>query len=215
MRVFAPFASVILLCALAPPAISGGTIDIETIAFDNFIMIAITVVDSGGSGGCNGSFKLQRRAMPGCDTVDLASFARQPGTTTTHRVFDGPLQPSRAYHYEVIACSGFTWTFDCGWGLPIAVVAATTPAPTLLGHGRLSSGVSLQGCRDTCAGGDVLNLTPDAFQYIGTDTELLLYGSYVVSCQAGWLLDISHVVESACTVTVEPRTWSQAKRLFH
>jgi hypothetical protein len=217
MRIVAPFASMILVCGLAPRAGSTGTIDIQTTPFDNFIVIDITVVDNGGSGGCNGSFTLQRRVIPECNTVDIATFARQPGTST-HRYFDAPLQPSRAYRYEVVACSGFTWTGDCGWGLPIVVMTTTPPAPAFLGRGRLANGVTFYGCPDLCTGGDVVRLPPEGWQYVGTDTPVVLYGGFLASCQNGWLYDVAQVVPSSCAPATDvpfgPTSWGVVKSLY-
>lgn len=198
----------ILWCGFAPPAITAGTLDIQITPYDNFIAIDIMVVDDGGPGGCDGHFTLRRTAILKCATIDLATFAQQPGTTSTHRTLDTPLLPGRAYCYEVVACSGFTWAFDCGWGLSIAVIAATTLAPTCLGHGRLEGGITFYGCPGEWAGGDVLHLPPGALEYVGTGAEFLLYGSDVVSCQDGRLLDVTQVLPAACAIAVEPSTWS-------
>lgn len=217
MRILATLVSMILVCGLAPRAFATGTIDIQTTPYDNFVVVDVTVVDNGGSGGCNGSFTLSRRAIPGCNSVNLGTFARQPGTST-HRFFDGPLQSSRAYRYEVVACSGFTWTFDCGWGLPIVVIAMTTPAPAFLGRGRLANGVTFYGCQDPCTSGDVANLPPDGWQYVGTDTPVALYGGFFPSCQNGWLYDVAQVLPSSCAPATDvpflPTPWGVVKSLY-
>src|SRR5262245_58761569 len=112
MRLCVTLASALLVGGLAAPAFAGGTIDIQTQSFDNFMIIDVIVADN-GSYGCDGPFVLRRRLYTDCSSVVVGTIARQPGTTTTHRFFDGPLQPSHAYVYEVDPCFGFTWARDC------------------------------------------------------------------------------------------------------
>ena len=214
MRFCAMITSVVLLCGVVSPASASGTIDIQTTPAGNVMVIDVTVVDNGGAGGCNNSFTLQRRLIPGCATVDIATWARQPGTTATHRCFDAPVYPSRAYEYEVLSCAGFTWAFDCGWGLPVVATATTAPGPAYLGQGRLENGITFYGCDGLCATRDVLRMPADGLQYVGTGTEVALYGGFFASCQNGWLLDVSQVVPSSCALSVDPVTWTGAKTLF-
>lgn len=216
MRRLAAFSSMLLSCTVATPLLAGGTIDIQTTSFDNWIVVDITIVDDGGSGGCNGTFTLRREAIPTCSATPIATIQRQPGSTTTHRIIDGPLPASGAYCYEVLACSGFTWSGDCGWGLPISVCATTTPAPAFLGTGRLENGVAFYDCRVAieCGIRDVFSLPPDGWQYVGTNTDVAIYGGFDASCQNGWLFDVTSVVPSDCTVAVQPSTWSQTKTMY-
>jgi hypothetical protein len=214
MRPLALLVTALVSTGVGSPAAAAGTIDVQTTSFSTAIVIDITVVDNGGPGSCGGYFTVRRTLIPECTATDIATFARQPGTTTSHQYFDTSLTPGRAYRYEVVSCSGFTWAVDCGWGLNIEAIAATTPAPAYLGHGRLEPGITFYSCPTECAGGDVLYLTPDAFEYVGTGAELLLYGSYVPDCQNGWLLHVTQVVPAACAIGVQPSTWTLAKSLF-
>jgi hypothetical protein len=214
-----PFA---VLCASAAPAVGNGTVDILTPAvFDVAIVVDVVVVDDGAGAGCT-SFTLQRRRLLECDDdanyVTVASFSRQTGTVT-HQVIDHGLQPNTAYKYRILPCTGFSWAYDCGWGLNITALAATTgPGLTAIGHGELvccGTPLGLVYCDGwDCGGANVNNIPPEAAQYVESGIPVILYGTFERTCQWEWFYQVTQVVPAPCTVAVEAATWSATKMMF-
>lgn len=205
------------LCCLAAPAAGNGTIDIQTQSFDNFIAVDVIVQDDGLGTGCT-SFTLQRRSLLECDDayVTLATIPRVNGT---HQVFDGPLPPNSAYKYRILPCAGFEWAYDCGYGLGITALAATTgPGVTPIGHGTLESPgtpYSFVYCGGyDCSGANVVYVSPQALPYVNSGIEVVIYGTLERNCQWEWFYLVSEAVPASCTVDVAPSTWSAAKGIF-
>ncbi len=214
MRLVLASLCALLVCSLASRAVAGGTIDIQTTSVGNLIVVDVTVNDNGGAGSCNGFFTLRRWMIPDCNAVTLGAFARQPGVVSTHRFFDALLPASRAFRYDIVSCSGFTWTGDCGWGLPIQAVATTGPAPAYLGKGQLAGTFSFESCPDECAGAVFFDVPPDVWPYVASGVNVALYGGFAPNCQHGWALVPTQAVPTGCTVAIETPTWSQAKSLY-
>ena len=207
-----------ILCSLTSQVAGQGTVDIQTTPFDQFVVVDVTIVDSGTGSGCT-EFVLERSAFVECaSSTVIATIPRQTGTRTL-QFFDGPLSPNTAYEYDIWPCSGFSWAGDCGWGLPIVALTMTTgPGSTPVGHGFLrTSGTPwwLMPCGGMgCWGNNIVSLPPEADPYVNTDTPVMLYGTFTRNCQWSWFTEVTRVVPSSCTVDIAPETWGSVKRLY-
>jgi hypothetical protein len=57
--------------------------------------------------------------------------------------------------------------------------------------------------------------TPEVLQYLGTDTEILLYGELAWNGNAyGYVNGFTAAEPRKCAVSVESKTWSQLKQLY-
>src|SRR5678816_146928 len=159
-------------------------------------------------------------------------LSRQPGTVTHLSVLDASAEPGTQYLYEVLGtgfvpCSpdanqdAFRGAFDpTGWGFEIVSFASFGPDPVPIAHGRVvaipeygPSAVQIDPCPDSCNpySGWV---SEDVLQYVGTETEVLLYGSIHYSGNAyGYTTRFDSAVPALCTTAVTTKTWSQLKVL--
>lgn len=204
------------------------------------VQIDLTIEDTGGASDCT-SFALRRRAVYPCDRSApqvIQCIPRQPGTRTLQ--FYDNVALDTTYLYDVVGYGPsfappgtclfflsdqhtFQQVFDPhGWAFPILAWTTVGPDPTPIAHGRLlppvdaSANFALESCSDGCPDAWQGYAGPEVLQYIGTDTELLLYGnvSYCCNC-CGWLFDITSAVPQPCVpLAVQPRTWSNFKRLY-
>ncbi len=218
MRLISLCSPLVTLICLSASASGQGTIDIQTTSFDTYIVVDVIVVDSGTGSGC-ASFILEREPLLGCGPhTTVATIPRQTGTVT-HRYIDGPLTPNTAYLYSIRPCSGFAWVSDCGWGLtPTAPAMTTGPGATPIGHGYLGLGLPqwwLRPCQGLdCGSLGIVSLPDDARKYVGSDTAVILSGTFSRSCQFGWFVTVSQALPSPCTVSVNGTTWGAAKQLY-
>ncbi len=200
------------------------------------VILDVQIDDTGGASDCVG-IGIRRRAIYPCGPwTCIQSIPRQSGARTL-QVFDGGVDLNTSYVYEAVGqavlpiCglfasdpTAFSRAFDpTTWGFPIIVFATVGPDPTPIAHGKLvlqqdaSSAFAIETCAEGCpwyfrAGYGF----PELSQYIGTDTEVLLYGTVEYCCNCcGHLLHVTSAVPSPCApVAVAMKTWADVKQLY-
>lgn len=221
------------LVALPHAASSQSLLTLQATAAGNVVTVTVIIEDHGGATDC-GSFHLVRRTIIYAEpSVETRCIPREIGTTKTHQFIDS-LPPNRAFEYEVrgMSCFApcvcisecdqqiFSSDFGNGWGSGFHVYVDTGPAAsTPIAHGVILEGYGyppywIEGCPGVESWGAFLSL--DALPYVGTGTELVVYGSGVYDTQNGPMVSVAGVIPWTCEepVGAENRTWGGVKSIY-
>ena len=201
------------------------------------VILDVQINDSGGASDCL-TIGIRRRAIYPCGPwIGIQCIPRQSGVRTL-QLIDGSVDLNTSYVYEAVgygfvpaACvfqsdpSAFNRAFDpTGWGFPIIVFTTVGPDPTPIAHGRLvvshdaTPAFQIESCADGCPTyfGSGYG-TPELNPYIGTDTEVFLYGTIAYCCNCcGHLMNVTSVVPHSCLppIAVDMKAWADVKQLY-
>jgi len=229
-------AALALAMAAAPAHASSIVLSATNTPTPGLVTLDLTINDTGGAPGCT-AFSLIRRAILPCGApTRIQCIPRQGGSQTLQ--FQDTVAPNTSYIYEVHGSGAwgfplcyyatdsyeFQHAFDPhGWAYPIQAFLTVGPNPTPIAHGTLlqpidgSTTFRLQTCSEDCPTGFEAGSGPaDLSQYIGTGTEVYLYGTVQYCCNsAGFLLGVTSVAPGPCgPVAVSLRPWTSVKRLY-
>ena len=102
---------------------------------------------------------------------------------------------------------------EAGSDMPVSLPEAGERGPPI----DASTTFSLETCPEDCPTGFAAGYgTPELNQYIGTGTEVDLYGTVEYCCNCcGFLLNVTSVARHPCaSVAVTSRSWTSVKRLY-
>jgi hypothetical protein len=179
------------------PVVLQNSIVLQATPMPGEILVSMAISDAGAVPALDG-FVVQRHAVYPCDSTKLVHCVatRELETVTHVTVADTDVQPGTQYVYQVLGSQGvpclpggnqyeFQEAFDpTGWGFEIVAFASMSVDPTPVAHGRLVSVpndqptyVRVEPCADSCSPYQAGFATEDVLQYLGTDTEVVVYGS--------------------------------------
>jgi hypothetical protein len=202
------------------------------------VQLSLAVSDAGGVPTVQG-FVIQRHAIYPCtpgpwETVHCIT-SRQPGSVLHSTILDtNGVQPNTQYAYRVYGWSDIPCVPDAeqhdfqgafnptGWPDEILSFVSTGIEPVPIAHGRVVSQwedglyfVGIEQCEDSCNPYPFGTYTQDVLQYLGTNTEVLLYGQLWWESNAhGYLSNFASAEPQTCTLSVQSTTWSLIKQLY-
>jgi hypothetical protein len=213
-------------------------IEIDATPATNGVLLSLAISDAGRAPGVQG-FVIQRSAIYPCVPAESRTVhcvtSRQPGTVSHATILDtDDVHSHTQYVYSVlgwswIPCvpdfqqSDFLRTFDpTGWGDAILSFVSTDVEPVPIAHGRLVAVpqegpgfVRVEPCADSCNPYAYGWASADVLQFVGTDTEVLVYGDVSWAGNAyGWVSSFTSAERRSCILSVRSTTWSQFKQLY-
>lgn len=221
------------------PSFIPTAIEIEaTPETDGVVVLNLAVSDAGEAPQIQGFVILRQEVYPcmrGPTQTVHCITSRQIGTVSHLTIQDtNDVRSNTQYVYSALGWSlvpcvpdlsqvDFLREFDpTGWGFGIHSFVSTGHDPVPIAHGRIvavpregPSFVRVEQCDNSCNPYAFGWASADVLQYVGTDTEVLVYGGVSwAGNNYGWVSNFTSAAPQDCTVSVQNATWSQIKRLY-